>query len=88
MAPDVAQMTGMYTLSQDEICMADLAAQAPAAHDVAQIAGMDTLNPDEICMADLAARRSIAGYGSVAAMERCENGPGAASSTSAHTHST
>ena len=90
MAPDVAEMEGMYTLSQDEICMADLAAQAPAAHYVAQVAGMDTLNPDEICMADMAARGrwSPVGHGSAAAMERCEDGPSAASSTSTGTHLT
>ena len=83
-------MEGMYNLSQDEICMADLAAQAPAAHYVAQVAGMDTLNPGVICMADMAARGrcSPAGHGSVAAMERCEDGPSAASSTRTGTHST
>ena len=32
-------MEGMHNLSQDGIGMADLAAQAPAAHYVAQMAG-------------------------------------------------
>ena len=90
MAPYVAEMEGMYTLSQDEICMADLAAQAPAAHYVAQVAGMGTLNPGEICMADMAARGKCShwGHGSAAAMERTEDGPSAASSTRTGTHST
>ena len=83
MAPDV---TGMAQYRQ----RLGLRAQAPAAPDVAQMADMDTLVLDESCMADLAARGrcSLAGHGSAAAMERCENGPGAASSTSTGTHST
>ena len=65
-------------------------AQAPVAPDVTQMADMDTLVPDGICMADLAARgrRSHAGHGGASAMEGFENGPNAASSTIARTHST
>ena len=87
-------MEGMHNLSQDEICMADLAAQAPAAHYVAQLAGMGTitaqLNPVGICVADMAARGKCShwGHGSAAAMEKTEDGPSAASSTRTGTPST
>jgi len=87
-------MEGMHNLSQDEICMADLAAQAPAAHYVAQLAGMGRitaqLNPGEICVADMAARGKCShwGHGSAAAMEKTEDGPSAASSTRTGTPST